>query len=196
MEIHPTDDFTYRLQYVRQSCHFDIDIRQQVRSDGEWKSLPVIEERRPSLSAQDRLQATQRRLSDLGFPLKQSKPLTQTDVDKTNEMLRSKRKPRWAASTMSIGFPFDAAPQSCIEVLGEYRFTKNSFALALFAPLPGGLNRVVMDASDLDEAHGRIYLAHDDCRFEFTISQSLVRNGQPIPLPLRPLPDIRKAPVP
>jgi hypothetical protein len=192
----PIDDLTYRLQYVRPTCHVDIDIRQQVWSDGGWKSLLVMEERRPSLSEEDRLQAARRRLGDLALAPKQAKPLTQADVDKINEMLRPKGPPRWMASTMSIGFPFDAAPQSCMEVMGEYRITKNSFALALFAPLPGELNRVVMDGADLDEAHARIYLTHDDCRFEFTISQSVIRDGQSIPLPLHPLPDNRKAPVP
>jgi len=78
----PIDDLTYRLQYVRPTCHVDIDIRQQVWSDGGWKSLLVMEERRPSLSEEDRLQAARRRLGDLALAPKQAKPLTQADVDK------------------------------------------------------------------------------------------------------------------
>jgi hypothetical protein len=84
--------------------------------------------------------------------------------------------PRWAASTLALGFPFDGAPRSCVEVFGEYRLTKTSFGLALFAPLPGELNKVVMDGTDLDGAHARIYLTRDDCRFEFTNPQFAMDN--------------------
>jgi hypothetical protein len=46
-----------------------------------------------------------------------------------------------------------------------------------------------MEGSDLDASHGRIYLTRDDCRFEFTISQSILRDHQWVALPLRPIPD-------
>jgi hypothetical protein len=194
IKFDPSDDRTYRLQYARPGCRVDIDLRQQVRADGEWKSLLVVEERRPSLSKEAQQDAVRRRLGDLAQP-KDAKPMTQADLDSINEMLRSK-PPRWGASTMNLGFPFDAAPASCMEVIGEYRITRNSFGLALFAPLPGELNKVVMDGTDLDAAHARIYLTREDCRFEFTISQSAVRDGQSVPIPLRPAPDTRKTPLP
>jgi hypothetical protein len=196
MKPDPSDDVTYRLRYVGSNCHVDIDIRQQVRSEGEWKSLLVVEERRPSLSEEARQEAVRRRLGNLALPSKDAKPMTQADLDKINAMLRSKGPPRWAGSTFAMGFPFDAAPSSCMEVMGEYLITKNSFALSLFAPLPGELNKVVMDGTDLDEAHARIYLTRDDCRFEFTISQSAVRNGESVPIPLRRAADTGKTPLP
>jgi hypothetical protein len=195
MKTEPSDDLTYRLQYFRANCRVDIDIRQQVRAGGKWKSLLVPEARRPSLSKEARQQAIQRSLDALGLPTTDAKQLTQSDIDEINEKFKSKEPPRWTASTMALGFPFDAAPQSCMEVMGEYRITKNSFALALYAPLPGELNRVVMDGTDLDGAHARIYLTYYDCRFEFTISQSDVRDSQSAPIPLRPAPNTGNTPL-
>jgi hypothetical protein len=194
MKTDPSDDFTYRLQYIRPNCRVDIDIREQVRSDGEWKSLAVTEERRPSIPKEMRQEAERRRLSSLPLP-KDEKPMTQSDLDKLSSMLRPKGGPRWAASTFAMGFPFDEAPPFCMELIGEYRMTKNSFGLALFVPLPGELNKVVMDGVDLDQSHGRIYLTKNDCRFEFTIGQFAVRDRQSIPIPLRPVPSGSQAPV-
>jgi hypothetical protein len=195
MRVDPSDDLTYRLEYFRLNCRVDIDIRQQVRSGGEWKSLLVPEARRPSLSKEARQEAIRRSLDALGLPTTDAKRLTQSDIDRINEKFKPKGPPRWTASTMTWRFPFDAAPRSCMEVMGEYRITKNSFALAFFAPLAGELNRVVMDGADLDEAHAQIYLTHDDCRFEFTISQSAVRDGQSVPIPLRPVPNTGNTPL-
>ena len=76
-----------------------------------------------------------------------------------------------------------------MDAFGEYRITKDSFALAFFAPLPGDLNKFVMEGSDRDASHARIYLSKDDCRFEFTISQSAMRDRQWTALPLRPIPE-------
>jgi hypothetical protein len=186
----PVDDFTYRLQYARANCRVDIDIRQQVRSDREWKSLLVAEERRPSLSEEAR-RAAVRRLEDVTSAT-DAKPATQMDLARINAMLRPKGPPRWGGSTMTWGFPFQDAPAACIEAFGEYRITKDSFAMAFFAPLPAQLNKFVMEGSDLDESHARIYLSKDDCRFEFTISQSAIRNGKSVEIPLRPLPEVRQ----
>jgi hypothetical protein len=185
----PIDDSTYRLQFIRANCRFDVDIRQQVRADGEWKSLLVMEERRPSLSAEARQEAVRRRLGDFAKPTNAS----QVPLSEINKMLRGKGPRRWGGVTVSFGFPFDEAPKSCMEAFGEYRITKNSFAMAFFAPLPGDLNKFVMEGSDLDETHGRIYLTRDDCRFEFTISQSAMHDRQWTALPLRPVPEDKDA---
>jgi hypothetical protein len=80
-----------------------------------------------------------------------------------------------------------------MDVFGEYQITKNSFAMSFFAPMPGELNKFVMEGSDLDPFHARFLLTKDDCRFEFTISQSGLRDGQWLALPLRPIPDDSEA---
>jgi len=187
MTFNPIDDATYRLQFIRTNCRVDIDIRQQLREGDHWRSLPVIEERRPSLSAEARQDAVDKRLGRLGDLTKPGEGQQMSLAD-LNRMLRSGSPKRWGISTLSFGFPFDGAPKSCMESLGEYQITKNSFAMAFFAPLPGELNKFVMEGSDLDPSHARISLTKDDCRFEFTVSQSTLRDGQWLALPLRSIP--------
>jgi hypothetical protein len=185
----PIDDSTYRLELIRSQCRVDIDIRQQVRVAGEWKSLLVIEERRPSLSEEARKEAVRKRLGDWPAP----RMATPETIAEINNMLRGKGPRRWGPSTLSFGFPFDDAPKSCMDVFGEYQITKVSFAMAFFTPLPGELNKFVMEGSDLDSTHAGVVLTKDDCRFEFTVSQSVMHNGQWIALPLRPIPDDKVA---
>jgi len=187
MKNDPSDDFTWRLQYVRPNCRVEIDIREQVRSDGEWKSLLVEKERRPSLSEQGRQEAVRRRLGDLGL-LKESKPAIQLEPGK-KLVFGSKGPPRWSGGTFSWGVGFDDAPRLCMEAIGEFVLAKDKVAMAFFGPLPGELNKFVLDGTDLDDYHARIYLTKDDCRFEFTINQSAIRDGKSVPIPLRPLTD-------
>lgn len=181
----PSDDTTYRLQVIKATCRIDVDIRQQVRDGNAWKSLLVMEERRPSLSEEARQEAVQRRVGELFKP----KDAKQVSLAELNKMLRDRGSRRWGASVLSVGLPFEKAPASCMDVIGEYQITKISFAMVLFAPLPGHLNEVVMEGSDLDASHGRIYLTRNDCRFEFTISQSVLRDRQWMALPLRAIPE-------
>jgi hypothetical protein len=117
------------------------------------------------------------------------KPITATQesLAEINKMRRGKGPKRWGGATSSLGLPFDRAPKSCMDVFGDYQITKNSFAMAFFVPLAGDTNTFVLEGSDLDPTHARIYLTKDDCRFEFTISQSVLRDGQWTALPLRPV---------
>jgi hypothetical protein len=182
----PIDDTTYRYQFAKAACRMDIDVRDQVRIGDQWKSLLVREDRRPSVPPDLRQEAAKKRVADL---LKKAEaetrenPMSGVDIVGT---IRGTGPRRWTGATSSMGFPFDEAPQPCMDVLGEYRIASNSFAMAFFAPLPGGLNEFVLEGSDLDGSHARIYLTKDDCRFEFTISQSVMHDGQWMALPLRP----------
>lgn len=189
----PVDDTTYRYQFANTACRMDIDIRHQVRVGDQWKSLLVMEERRPSLSAEVRQEAAKKGVADLMKKAEVWAKKNPMSIAEIVEMLRGKGPRRWTGSTSSMGFPFDEAPKPCMDVLGEYRITKNGFAVAFFAPLPGELNKFVLEGFDLDEAHGRIYLTKDGCRFEFTISQSVRHGFQWTPLPLRPVPGDRVA---
>ncbi len=209
----PIDDATYRLQTVLRDCRVDIDIRQQVRADGEWKSLLVTAERRPGLSEEARKEAVRKRLADLDKLMDSKKDSgTETQGDGDNNVKRDSSQPtakelnaklqsmfggkglrRWGAGTFGNGFPFDDAPKSCMDVFGEYQIAKSRSAMAFFAPLPGELNKFVLEGSDLDPSHARIVLTKDDCRFEFTISQSVRQKSQWIALPLRPIPDDKTA---
>ena len=182
----PIDDTTYRYQFAKPACRMDIDIRDQVRVDDQWKSLTVREDHRPSLPPDAREEAARNRVADL---VKKAEAEAKQDPMSGEDIvgaLRGTGPRRWTGTTIDFGFPFEAAPQPCMDVLGEYRIARSSFAMAFLAPLPGGLNTFVLEGSDLDPSHGRIYLTKDDCRFEFTISQSVLHDGQWIALPLRP----------
>jgi hypothetical protein len=189
----PIDDSTYRYQFIKATCRMDIDIRHQVRIGDQWKPLLVMEERRPSLSPEARLEAAKKGVADLVKKAEVWAKKNPMSVAEIVEMLRGKGPSRWTGSALSMGFPFDGAPKPCMDVLGEYRMTRNSFALAFFAPLPGELNKFVLQSSDLDGSHARIYLTKDDCRFEFTISQSVLHDFQWTALPLRPAPEDKVA---
>jgi hypothetical protein len=182
----PIDDTTYRYQFAKAACRLDIDIRDQIRVDDRWKSLLVREDRRPSLPPDEREEAARKRVADL---LKKAEAEAKQDPMSGEDIvgaLRGTGPRRWTGATIGFGFPFDAAPQPCMDVLGEYRMANSSFAMAFFAPLPGALNSFVLEGSDLDASHARVYLTKDDCRFEFTISQSVMHDGQWMALPLRP----------
>jgi hypothetical protein len=181
----PVDDTTYRYRFAKAACRMDIDIRDQVRVGDQWKSLLVRQDRRPSLPADERGEAARKRIADL---LKRAEAEAKENLMSGEDVvgtLPATRPRRWIGATSSLGFPFDEAPQGCMDVLGEYRIASNSFAMAFFAPFPGELNKFVLEGSDLDDSHARIYLTKGDCRFEFTMSLSVVHDGQWTALPLR-----------
>ena len=189
LKYDPIDDSTYRLQFAKATCRMDIDVRQQIRSGDEWKSLLVMEERRPSLSEGERREAANRRVGSLAKNAEETAKQKPISLAEINAMLRGKGPRRWGFGTSSFGFPFQDAPKPCMDVFGEYHVRRNSFVLAFFAPLPGELNRFVIEGSELDGSHARVYLTKDDCRFEFTISQSVKHDRQWTALPLRPVPE-------
>jgi hypothetical protein len=188
VKVDPIDDTTYRYQFAKAACRMDIDIRDQVRIGDQWKSLLVREDRRPSLPPDVRQEVAKKRVADL---LKKAEAeATQNPMSGAEivEVIRGTGPKRWTGATSGIGFPFDDSPKPCMDVLGEYRIASSSFAMAFFAPLPGELNNFVLEGSELDGSHARIYLTKDDCRFEFTISQSVMHDGRWTVLPLRPPP--------
>jgi hypothetical protein len=185
----PTDDTTYRYQFANPACRMDIDIRDQVKIGEQWKPLLVREDRRPSLPPDQRQAAVQKRLADLVKKAEaeaRQDPMPDAEI---GEMVGGTGPRRLAGAASGTAFPFDGAPQACMDAFGEYRITSNGFAMAFFAPLPGALNKFVLEGSELDASHARIYLVKDDCRFEFTISLSIMHEGQWVALPLRPARD-------
>jgi hypothetical protein len=102
------------------------------------------------------------------------------------------------STTATLGFStvygprydFDEPPQSCVEALGDYRIEPSAFVLSFLRPLPGDLNKFVIERTDLDENRSRLHLTRGDCRWELTVSQSLrpQRDTRWIALPLAPVP--------
>jgi hypothetical protein len=58
---------------------------------------------------------------------------------------------------------------------------------AFLTPLPGDLNRFVIERVDPDRDHGRLYFTRGDCRWEITIGKAVLREGEWVALPLAPI---------
>jgi hypothetical protein len=85
------------------------------------------------------------------------------------------------------GVSFRDRPQTCVEALGDYQIDQKGVVFTFFTPLPGDLNRFVMERVDPDSSHGRLYFTRGDCRWELTISKSVLRDDEWVALPLAPV---------
>jgi hypothetical protein len=174
------DDETYRHQYGTNECRFDLLVRMQaLRDDGSWASLLVSRLRRPGRSAEDRKRAVdefmeaQRQRSD---------------------RFRELGTTGWSMGrigTFSAGFGFEAPPSNCFQAVGEFAINQKGLTLSFPTNLPGDLNRFVIERADVDQYHARLYLVRDDCRFELSISKSVLRGDQWVAVPLAAIPPPR-----
>jgi hypothetical protein len=88
---------------------------------------------------------------------------------------------------MGMGFSFDDRPQTCFEASGNYQIGRTGIIFSFLTGLPGDVNRFVVERTDLDANRSRLSFTRDDCRFELTVSQSVLRHGHWVSLPLAPL---------
>jgi hypothetical protein len=92
-----------------------------------------------------------------------------------------------SVGTVSKNFPFDDAPQTCFEAVGDYEIGRTGIIFSFLTGFPGYLNRFVIERADLDANRSRLYFIRGG-RFELTVSQSVLRDGQWVSLPLAPSP--------
>jgi hypothetical protein len=83
-----------------------------------------------------------------------------------------------------MAFPFEDRPQTCFEAASDFHIERSGIRFAFLTPLPGDLNRFVIERTDLDANRQRLYFTRGDCRFELTVNQSILRNGEWISVPL------------
>ncbi len=86
--------------------------------------------------------------------------------------------------TMRTGFVFEGASPNCLQAVGEFDLNQKGLALSFPTNLPGDLNRFVIERADVDPYHARLYLVRDDCRFELSISKSVLHGDQWAAVPL------------
>jgi hypothetical protein len=174
------DDETYQNRYSAVSCRVDTLVRQLVRRDGSWISLPVHKYQRNS-SPERGDSLTQ---SGQGPSVRTEPTQAQTArADALRTMGRAARIP----ATGGWSFSFESSPETCLEAIGNFQVDRAGVQLTFFVPLPGDLNRFVIERSDLDVDHGRLWLTHGDCRWELTVSLAVRREGQWLPIPLAPI---------
>jgi hypothetical protein len=187
VRIDAADDTSYRVQLLRPTCQIDIGVRQQRLDQGEWKSLLVAEERRPSLSEQMRSELRRKRMSDIQARVAE---MTSDEVQ-AEQQRRSQEAPpgRWSIMTTGLRVRFEDTVSDCLNAFGEYQVFGQGFAMSFFSPLGEGVNQFLMEGTDLDSSHGQIVLIKGDCRFEFTVSQTALIDGRRVAVPLRPAPE-------
>jgi hypothetical protein len=99
--------------------------------------------------------------------------------------------PWQGVSSLPWSFYFEDRPETCFEGVGNFHIERSelrfSFLISFLTGLPGNLNRFVIERTDLDANRRRLYFTHGDCRFELTISQSVLRGGEWILVSLAPI---------
>jgi hypothetical protein len=161
------DNQTWDFRITMSDCQMGIGIRQLVRHEGTWTPLLV-----PSDASRSEIQRLR--------AYEQPRPPTVVAKESIGSLRQS--------TTLSLSFFFENSPETCFEAVGDYRIERTGITFAFLVPLPGDLNRFVIERTDLDEYHSRLSFTRDDCRWELTLGQSVRRNGQWIALPLAPIP--------
>jgi hypothetical protein len=189
------DDETYRQQYRTNECRFDLLVRMQVLRVGSWVSLLVPRTRRPSLSAGERKKAfdesfaeARRRSESLSESLSSEQRRERSDRLRERQALG--RSTGWIG-TFSMGFGFEGASPNCFQAVGQFDLSSMGLTLSFPPNLPGDLNRFVIERADVDPYHARLYLVRDDCRFELSISKSVLHGDQWAAVPLAAIPPPR-----
>jgi hypothetical protein len=90
-----------------------------------------------------------------------------------------------------MGFGFEGAPSNCFQAVGQFDLSSNGLTLSFPTNLPGNLNRFVIERADVDPYHARLYLVRDECRFELSISKSVLHGGPWVAVPLAAIPPPR-----
>jgi hypothetical protein len=183
----PIDDET-QLYREAPTCRMEVAVRQQVRRDGSWISLLVPRAVRPSVPLEERREL-QRQFTKNLLAAKDREvidPKELTDRWEAGERaLRAAKNPS-VYGFSSWPFAFEDKQQTCFEALGDYRIEKTGIVFVFLTGLPGDLNRFVIERTNLDANRSRLYFMRDDCRFELMVSQSVLRDGQWLALPLAP----------
>ncbi len=60
-------------------------------------------------------------------------------------------------------FPFEDRPQTCFDAVGDFQIERSGIRFAFLTPLPGDLNRFVIERTDLDANRGRLYFTRGEC---------------------------------
>jgi hypothetical protein len=170
--MEPTDDETWRYRAETSTCQMDVAVQQQVRREGSWKSLLVPRWERPSLPPEERSEL-QRRF--------------RTPTPSGHKPAAVIQLLAWQGGVGLIAhvpFVFEERPETCFEAVGDFRMERSGLRFSFLTGLPGDLNRFVIERTDLDANRRRLYFTHGDCRFELTVSQSVLRGGEWIAVPL------------
>jgi hypothetical protein len=184
------DDETQLYQIATPTCRTEIAVREQMHRDGAWISLPVPNYMRPNWSLEERAEFMRQSRERLD---------RQAQTPEARELLdRSTAADKALASAGSLRringmvivtpFAFEERPQACFEAIGDYQIERTGVTFSFMTGLPGDLNRFTIERADPDPNRGRIFFTRGDCRFELTISQSVLQDSGRLAVPLAPTP--------
>jgi hypothetical protein len=172
----PVNDETFQFAITAKNCRVEIGVRQQVRrNDDAWTSLLVRKRLRPSLSPEERRKAEEQFRND------RPNPVRPENLDRLLDARNARRGVGSLAhnvGSLSSGFGFEDTPRECFEALGNYSVDQQGVTFSFVTNLPGRLNRFLLERVDVDEEHSRLLLTRGDCRFEFTVGASVLRDDQ------------------
>jgi hypothetical protein len=182
------DDETYLHQYSTNDCRIDLLVRMQVLRDGSWTSLLLPKRRRPSRSAVDPKTAADELMAEARA---RSERLSPEERKEREDRFREQQTTGWSVGrvgTMSIGFAFEEAPRDCFEAVGDYFLNGSGITFSFPTNLPGVLNHFVIERSDIDDDHARLYFIKGECRFEIVLAGSVLSDGQWVSRSIAPPP--------
>jgi hypothetical protein len=183
--IMPLDDDTQAYRIESQDCRMDIAVREQVQRDGSWVSLLVPKQQRPSLPPEERRELQRQFMENLRAP-EESMPSSRDWVDRWKAATKEMRAWSSPAGTVRWAFAFEDKPQTCFEAVGDLYIESSAIRFLFLTGLPGDLNRFVIERTNLGANRQRLYFSRGDCRFELTASQSILRDGAWVSVPLAP----------
>lgn len=183
----PIDDETYLLRITLPDCRFDIAIRQQILRDGAWISLLVPERLRPSFSAEERKELQRQFMERAKVLAKSRSPEASARFKVAREAIRSLGAlAQGSGGLASIGAAFEEAPPTCFEAVADYLIDQHGIAFIFATGLPGGINRFVIERTDIDDDRSQFHFTHGDCRFELTIAKAVRHDGRWLAVPVAP----------
>lgn len=192
----PIDDQTFQYRVALPDCRMDVAIRHQIRRDGVWTSELLGREQRPSVPLEERRTLERQRL-DLERQERDKQRARFAKILGRDEKKMVDVRPGYyqEIGTTRSAFFFDGAAPKCFKASGPYQVERTGIVFSFaITKLPGFVagrtgvpddpNRFVIERSDPDENHSRLQFTRGDCRWELTIGQSVLRNGEWHAVPL------------
>jgi hypothetical protein len=175
--ILPIDNQTQQYRVESPNCRVNIAVRQQVRRDGVWTSLPATAnstEKLPSLARRE-------------IKLEELTPVEMEHFEAANRAENTAGSLVLSVAIWGMGFSFDDRPQTCFEAVGNYEIGRTGVIFSFLTGLPGNANRFIIERTELDANRSRLYFTNDNCRFELTVSEDVLHHGRWFSRPLAPI---------
>ena len=171
------DEFTYRRRIATDSCRIDIDISEQQKRNGDW--VPLLQ------GSSTRTNASDDRTPKIDDPPVMS-PAEREAYERADRAVEHAGNLRQGVTfTITSGTGFEGM-DDCFEAVGTYLIDQGGVTLLFPTGLGGEVNRFFIERVDVDADHSTLYLSRGSCRVGFTVSASILRQGDWVPLPIAP----------